>query len=182
MRGWAVLVAVVLAAACGSSRPTGPSPAPSPTSPTPALDLTSGSYQFTLTLSTTGVGTCTGQFCTSISVCVGTAPTPLLPAALPVNLERTGDSIVINSADPHASFRMDLRFANGTLSGTAAGRYQSDGRTVEVDGGSPGVLASVAGTPQSGSVAGNLTGSVMIDGYACSNNGHFWTLTPTSVN
>lgn len=174
-----MLLAAALAAACGSSRPTTPSPVPSPTSPSPVLDLTSGSYDFALTMATTGTGTCTGPFCASITLCIGVseaAPLVSITVPTPVKVERTGDSIVIRPDDPSSTFRMDLKLAKGTLSGTASGRYRSAGTAVQVDGGSPGVLAVVSGTPPTDFVVGSLNGSITIGDITCSSNGHNWTL------
>jgi len=176
MRRWAVLLAIAFAVGCGSRGATAPTPA----SDGPLINVTSGTYRLLLNMSTTGDPVCDGLACSSVSLCAQVAGAPLISVFTPTTamIERTGDALVVRPADSAATFRMDLLLRDGTVSGTASGRFSTGGITVQVGNGTPGGPAVVTGTLQRNSLAGTLQGSIEVGGSGCSNNGHTWSLTP----
>lgn len=151
--------------------------APSANAPQqPTSSLPSGAYRLTVGMSTAGSG---------ISACVsatagGEAPVftnVFVPTSVQVN--HSGNTIIITPDDPAATFRMQLQLAGSTLSGTASGQFQSSATTVTVTGTLPNASAAATGIVVGpSSVSGGLNGTVSVQGLSCTNNGHSWMLAP----
>ena len=65
--------------------------------------------------------------------------------------------------------------AGASLSGTASGQYRSSATPIAVTGRS-GAPAAVIGTIGGVSASGALEGTVSVDAFSCTNNGHSWML------
>jgi len=151
--------------------------APSANAPQqPTSSLPSGAYRLTVAMSTSGAG-----ISTCVSVTAG-AEAPVFTNVFvptPVQVNHSGNTIMITPDDPAATFRMQLLLAGATLSGTASGQFQSSGTMVTVTGASPNVSAAASGIVVGPSnVSGGLNGTVSVQGLSCTNNGHTWTLAP----
>ena len=163
--------------ACGSkSSPT------AATSPSTVLDLVPGAYALTITMSSSGEPVCNNGFCTSVGLCGGGSGIPSVRTLTAVvHLDRSGDAIAVRAEDVTASFRMDVSMAANTVTGTMSGEFRDATHqlSLTIRGGQPSQAAAVAtGTVLTASVAGKIDGQLGIAGYACSNNGHSWTLVP----
>jgi hypothetical protein len=176
LRELATVVGSLTFLACGrNSTPTAPT--------STVLDLLPGTYALTITMSSSGEPVCNNGLCVSVSLCGGGTGAPPSVRALTtvVRLDRSGDAITIHPEDTSASFRMDLRIAANTVSGTASGQFRDPTLQLSlvIAAGQPGQPAAVAtGTVLTTSVAGKIDGQVGVGGYSCSNNGHTWTMVP----
>jgi len=148
--------------------------APSTGAPASSASLASGSYVLTVSMSTSG----TSGFSSCVSLTIDGA-SPGFAAVFvptPVHLERVGNSVTISPDDPSATFRMQLQIAGATLSGTASGQYRTSATPIAVTGRPSDTPAAVIGTIGLVSASGVLEGTVSIDGFSCTNNGHSWML------
>jgi len=174
MRRVFALPAVILAASCGGS-----ATAPSTNPPMQPVALANGAYVLTLAMSTSG----NSGYSACVSLTIGGEPPAFTGVFVPtpVQVSRIGDTITITPDDPSATFRMQLQQAGASLSGTAAGQFQSASTVVTVSGRSPGTAAAATGivVPVGPPVAsGGIDGMITVQGLSCTNNGHAWTLAP----
>jgi len=178
----AALVIPLTVVACGGSTPTAPTAGGGHSTPparSTGLDIVAGTYVFTVAMSERGEPTCNNGICVSVSLCAGApGPTPASGVTTVVRVERSGDSIEIRPEDATASFRMQLRIAANTVSGTASGQFRDSNLQLSLVIGAGQAPAVATGILLTASVAGKLDGQVSIGGYSCSNNGHSWTLIP----
>jgi hypothetical protein len=170
-----LVIPLTLLACGGNSSPT------AATSPSTVLDLVPGAYALTITMSSSGEPVCNNGFCLSGGVCAGSATSTVRTLTTAVRLDRSGDAITVRAEDVSASFRMDLSIAANTVTGTMSGEFRDAAHqlSLTIKSGQPSQAAAVAtGTVLATSVAGKIDGQLGIAGYACSNNGHIWTLVP----
>ena len=166
----AALVILLAATGCGDNAlPSSPGAVPTHGSTL----LSSGPYTLMVTVSPTGESVCEGGFCRSMSLCFGSPPSAA-SFATSVQVDASGNGVMVVADAPGATFRMDLRSAGKALTGTAAGQFAEGLRQVSVSG-SAAVTGSL-GT--AGHAAGRMDGQLSTGSYGCSNNGHGWTLTP----
>jgi hypothetical protein len=177
MRGALFLATLALTVSCGGG-PMAPSPSGSSL---PAASLASGPYLLTVSMATSG----SSGFSTCVSQSIG-GQAPAFGAIFvptPVQVDRSGDTIIITPDDPAATFRMQLEQSGANLSGTAAGQFHSTSIVVTVSGGtsgSAGVVTGVVRPVGPASASGVIDGTISVEGLSCSNNGHSWTLMPRS--
>jgi len=175
MRRVFILPAVILVASCGGS-----ATAPSTNPPLqPVASLANGAYLLTLSMSTSG----NSGFSTCVSLTSGGESPAFAAVFVPtlVHVSHSDDTITITPDDPSATLRIQLQQAGASLSGTAAGQFQSTSTVVTVSGRSAGAAAAATGIIEPVGptlVSGAIDGTISIQGLSCTNNGHTWTLAP----